>query len=153
MIDGVKADEAPPRNIDHSPIPPILSGVEAALDGSVRWGIALVWFMRVIAAVWILKGLIGWGIILGVNGEDFLALQPGTASAIAFFAVADLVAAVGLWLAAPWGGVLWLLCAATEVIAPMFGVVLGANAPVTMAVDGALIVAYFALGWLAASET
>ena len=28
--------------------------------------------------------------------------------ATAFFAVIDLVAAVGLWLAAPWGAVIWL---------------------------------------------
>ncbi len=152
MTDEVQAAEAPPRIIDHAPMPPILSGPDASLDGPVRWGVALVWFMRVIAAVWILKGLIGWAIILGVNGEDFRTLQPGTASAIAFFSVADLVAAVGLWLAAPWGGVLWLLCAATEAIAPMFGVVLGANAPLTMTLDGALIVAYFIIGWFAASE-
>jgi hypothetical protein len=29
-------------------------------------------------------------------------------SATVFFAVIDLVAAVGLWLAAPWGAVVWL---------------------------------------------
>ena len=34
---------------------------------------------------------------------------------IVFFACFDLLAAVGLWLAAPWGGAIWLLCAVVEV--------------------------------------
>ena len=41
-----------------------------------------------------------------------------------FFAVFDLVAAVGLWLAAPWGAVVWLTpsvsMAAVEVFFPQF---------------------------------
>ena len=40
---------------------------------------------------------------------------------IVFFAAVDLLAAVGLWLAAPWGGVLWLLCAAIEAVSPVLG--------------------------------
>ena len=39
-----------------------------------------------------------------------------------FFAVIDLVAAVGLWLAAPWGAVVWLTSvismAAVEILFP-----------------------------------
>ena len=41
---------------------------------------------------------------------------------IVFFAAVDLLAAVGLWLAAPWGGVLWLLCASIEAVSPALGV-------------------------------
>ena len=36
------------------------------------------------------------------------------ASAVIFFALADLLAAIGLWLATPWGGVLWLVVVAAE---------------------------------------
>jgi len=67
----------------------------------------LVWFMRTMAVVWISKGLFAWTIALGVdrNLADFLELPVVTQGMIGFFAVTDLMAAVGLWLAAPWGGV------------------------------------------------
>ena len=42
---------------------------------------------------------------------DFAMLRARCRATIVFFAAVDLLAAVGLWLAAPWGGVLWLLCA------------------------------------------
>ena len=50
----------------------------------------------------------------------FDALPFEVAVAIGVFAVADLVAAVGLWLVAPWGGALWLATAAGELIAGAF---------------------------------
>ena len=42
-------------------------------------------------------------------------MRPAMASAVIFFGVLDLVAAVGLWLATPWGGVLWLLAAVSQI--------------------------------------
>ena len=40
------------------------------------WSIALVWFMRTMSCVWVVKGLINWSIVLGVNARlgDFAAL-------------------------------------------------------------------------------
>ena len=93
-----------------------------ALPGHGAWGLlaqlswtdALVWFMRTLAWVWVAKGLFNWGLVLGAlpGYGDFTALPQALQGSIVFFAAVDLLAAVGLWLAAPWGGVLWLLCAA-----------------------------------------
>ena len=76
------------------------------------------------AWVWVAKGLFNWAVVLGLfrRASAISPMLPrplqGT---IVFFAAADLLAAVGLWLAAPWGGVLWLLCAVIEAISPVFG--------------------------------
>src|SRR4051794_6875350 len=56
------------------------------------------------------KGLYHWAVVSGVTGPpDGFEYQPTPwQAATVFFAVIDLVAAVGLWLAAAWGGVVWL---------------------------------------------
>ena len=41
-------------------------------------------------------------------------------TATVFFAVIDLVAAVGLWLAAPWGAVVWLTSAVSMAVVEVF---------------------------------
>jgi hypothetical protein len=142
------------RAIDHAPLPPILGGAAAQTAPGERWGVALIWFMRTMAAVWLLKGLIHWATMLGVLGVGpaFADLPMATMTTIGFFGVADLLAAVGLWLATPWGGVLWLLCAATELIAPLFGERFVTSSVVALIVDAGLIVLYFILSWLAARE-
>jgi hypothetical protein len=66
--------------------------------------------------------------------------------------VIDLVAAVGLWLAAPWGAVIWLTSvvsmAAVEILFPqIYG-----GGIVVIAVELVLIVAYIVLAILAARE-
>ena len=119
---------------------PIVSGQRRTLD-TVRmeaadyervenlWTRRLVLFLRVMAALSLAKGLYHWGAICGIgvrpdNAFEAQALpwQTGTV----FFAVIDLVAAVGLWLAAAWGAVIWLTAvvsmAAVELIFPqVFG--------------------------------
>jgi Family of unknown function (DUF6163) len=75
------------------------------------WVTRLVLFLRVMAAFALVKGLYYWAIVCGVGapspaGFDSYAMP--YQSATVFFAVIDLVAAVGLWLAAPWGAVVWL---------------------------------------------
>jgi Family of unknown function (DUF6163) len=42
-------------------------------------------------------------------------LPPLQGAAVIYFAIVDLVAAVGLWLATPWGGVIWLFAALTQI--------------------------------------
>ena len=72
---------------------------------------------------------------------------------IGFFAVCDLMAAVGLWLAAPWGGVLWLICATSGACRARAGQTgLDDRRCSASRLDAFLIVAYFALSWLAANE-
>ena len=90
-----------------------------------RWTERLVLFLRVMAALSMLKGLYHWAQVCGIfagpdDGFDARSLPWQTATV--FFAVFDLVAAVGLWLAAPWGAVVWLTSvismAAVELLFP-----------------------------------
>ena len=69
-----------------------------------RWTGRLVIFLRVMAVLSMAKGLYHWAIVSGVTGPaDGFEYQPMPwQTATVFFAVIDLVAAVGLWLA---GGV------------------------------------------------
>ena len=58
-----------------------------------------------------LKGLYHWSRVCGIGvgpTEIFEYHSIAWQTATVFFAVIDLVAAVGLWLAAAWGGVVWL---------------------------------------------
>jgi uncharacterized protein DUF6163 len=89
-----------------------------------RWTGRLVLFLRVMAVLSMAKGLYHWAIVCGFIGpQDGFEYQPTPwQTATVFFAVIDLVAAVGLWLAAAWGAVVWLTAsvsmAAVEVFFP-----------------------------------
>lgn len=80
--------------------------------------VALVVYVRILAAVFMVSGLRRWAIVLGplAPSGDFLNLPVPLLVATVFFAVADLVAAVGLWLLASWGTVVWLIAALTETV-------------------------------------
>ncbi len=73
-------------------------------------------------------------------------------SATVFFAVIDLVAAVGLWLAAPWGAVVWLTSvismAAVEALFPQ---IYGGRLWVII-VELGLLAVYLTLALLSARE-
>jgi hypothetical protein len=76
-----------------------------------KWAARLVLFLRVMAGIALIKGLYYWAIVCGVGAptpQGFDSYAMPYQSATVFFAVIDLVAAVGLWLAAPWGAVVWL---------------------------------------------
>src|SRR4029077_4502038 len=75
------------------------------------WTRRLVLFLRIMAGVSMFKGLFHWSLVLGIgdgSGSTFKQASMPWQAATIFFAVIDLVAAVGLWLAAAWGGVVWL---------------------------------------------
>lgn len=78
--------------------------------------LTLVIYVRLLSTVFLVAGLLRWATILGfgIPGGDFLALSSPVIVATLFFAVADLVAAVGLWLLASWGTVVWMISALTE---------------------------------------
>jgi hypothetical protein len=117
-----------------------------------RWGTIVVLFMRLLAAVWICQGLAEWAKIL-LPDETFVTTLTGgaAAAAVIFFAIADLLAAVGLWLATPWGGALWLFAASSQIFVvvaiPNFYSGLWAVA------DMVLIILYFVLTWMAGHST
>ena len=93
------------------------------------WTNRLVWFLRAMAAVSMIKGLYHWAVIIGIGdgpGTTFETSPIAWQAATMFFAVLDPVAGVGLWLAAAWGGVVWLTTtismAAIELLFPqIFG--------------------------------
>jgi hypothetical protein len=90
-----------------------------------QWAAWLVLFLRVMAGVSLCKGLYHWAVICGFNApfpSGFDSHPTPYQVATVFFAVIDPVAGVGLWLAAPWGAVVWLTSvismAAVEVLFP-----------------------------------
>jgi hypothetical protein len=116
------------------------------------WGFMLLVFMRVVAAVWVFRGLLQWNTILSSEQTPFETLPVIVATCVIFFAVADLIAAVGLWLAAPWGGVLWLFSALAGILVAIAVPAYDGGGRVMMVVNFVLIVAYFVLGWYASRE-
>ena len=87
------------------------------------WTQRLVLFLRAMALVSMVKGLYHWSVVLGIgdgSGSTFESATMAWQAATIFFAVIDLVAAVGLWLAAAWGGVVWLTAAISMASIEMF---------------------------------
>ena len=70
-------------------------------------------------------GVIYWARIVGVvewRGSGFWEMPIAMQGAIVFFAVLDLVAAIGLWLTVSWGTVMWLFrCFCQIVMHTVFG--------------------------------
>ncbi len=124
------------------------------LLAQLSWTNGLVWFMRTLAWVWVAKGLFNWGLVLGAFPAT--AISPccrcRLQGSIVFFAAVDLLAAVGLWLAAPWGGVLWLLCAAIEAVSPALGARGAVTGALGVTLNALLVALYFLLSWRADQE-
>jgi hypothetical protein len=140
--------------VERSPSGAFGGRVLAGLAGRLSWTHALVWYMRTLAWVWVAKGLFNWGLVLGALPRygDFTMAPRAVQGAIVFFAAVDLLAAVGLWLAAAWGGVVWLLCAAIEVVSPALGVRGAATGALGVALDAFLVALYFFVSWRAGQE-
>jgi Family of unknown function (DUF6163) len=143
----------PIYNDDVSNLEPVHQ--EAAEPAIGRWTRRLVLFLRIMAAIAMLKGLYHWARVCGIGvGDDALFQYQPVAWQVAtvFFAVIDLVAAVGLWLAAAWGAVIWLMSVASmlavEIFFPqVFGVGLW-----TGVIEGALLAIYLWLALMSAQE-
>lgn len=119
---------------------------------ATRWGMMLVTMMRLVAGLWFLLGITYWLRILTPGSAPLDAIPADAATVIVFFAVAHLAAAVGLWLAAPWGGVLWLLAAVAEMAASWFMPAYIQGGAVVWLSYITLIVIYVIFTWLAARE-
>lgn len=119
----------------------------------IKWGIVLVWFMRLTAVAWVAKGLSYWLVILGVeNAPAFEGRALSYQTTIVYFAVIDVVAAVGLWLTSAWGGVLWLLALMSYVILSAFFPRIVATSTTMMAINFGLVVTYLTISWLASRD-
>ena len=146
---------------DTSPREAARDAMSAALsservDGNENvWTRRLVLFLRIMAVLSILKGLYHWAqVTCFVSGEEeaFENQPMAWQAATVYFAVIELVAAVGLWLATPWGAVVWLTTVVSmAVIELMFPGIYGGSLLV-VAGEALMLTAYLALAWMAARE-
>jgi Family of unknown function (DUF6163) len=142
----------PYANDPTRPLAPVQA--EQQETSETRWTDRLLLFLRLMAMLSMAKGLYHWAVVCGIVGPlDGFEYQPMPwQTATVFFAVIDLVAAVGLWLAAPWGAVVWLTAsvsmAAVEVFFPQ---VYGGRILVVLA-EGALLFGYLFLAIQSARE-
>lgn len=126
----------------------------AAPPAAIPWDKYLVWFMRALALLWIVKGLAAWAVILGAGqpAPSFEARPTGFQATTVYFAVIDPIAGVGLWLTSTWGGVVWLLAVVSYLIlAVLFPALLPLN-PVAGLAFLLLMIGYLVLSWLGARE-
>ena len=121
--------------LDELKVPELLAGF--------GWSRLLVWFMRALSVAWLVKGLVGWAIILGLinPGLSFEANSLAAQTTTVFFAVVDVIAGVGLWMAAGWGGGVWLMSMAAHVL-------IGLAMPRAIGLTGLAIVIYLVLAIL-----
>jgi len=120
-----------------------------------RWTRRLVLFLRVMAGLSMLKGLYHWSRVCGIGvdaNEAFQYHSIAWQSATVFFAVIDLVAAVGLWLAAAWGAVIWLTAVASMLALEIFFPQVFGASLLFVALEGALLALYLWLALKSAQE-
>jgi hypothetical protein len=127
-------------------------GERAKEADETRWGMLLVLFMRIVGVLWVYQGLVQWHVILSAEQSIFDVLPVQTTVAIVFFAVLDLLAAVGMWLAAPWGGVLWLLTAVAQAFIAILLPNFFAGGSIVIGLDCVLLVLYFVLTFKASQR-
>jgi hypothetical protein len=131
---------------------PVQAG-KASSQGT--WTEYLVLFLRVMAGIALVKGLFHWAQVCGIgerSNEGFEAHTIAWQTATVFFAVLDLVAAVGLWLAAAWGAVVWLTSVVSMAAVEVFFPNVYGGSMVIVALEMALLGAYLALAIASARE-
>jgi uncharacterized protein DUF6163 len=132
---------------------PVLASEDRRPVGT--WTERLVLFLRFMAAVSMLKGLYHWAEVCGFIGEKeggFFGHSSQWQTATVFFAVIDLVAAVGLWLAAPWGAVVWLTAAVSMAVIDVFFQQVYGEQTVVVVLEAVVIAGYLFLAIQAARE-
>lgn len=142
----------PMRHDDLEALVPVqgLGGEET----SDQWTRRLVLFLRVMAGLSMIKGLFHWSRVIGIGVGDDLFETHSIAwqTATVFFAVIDLVAAVGLWLAAAWGAVIWLMSIASMLAVEIFFPQVFGGGLLTVFLEAGLLGLYLWLALKSAQE-
>jgi uncharacterized membrane protein (DUF2068 family) len=86
------------------------------------------------------------------SGGGFESHSHAWQATTVFFSVIDLVAAVGLWLVAPWGAVVWLTSTVTMIMIQLFFDQVYGTDLLIVAAGVLAILAYLILSLLAARE-
>jgi uncharacterized membrane protein (DUF2068 family) len=141
---------AVPMIVDLAPV----KGGEEAKSATI-WGQRLLIFLRIMSGISMLNGLRYWAAVCGiafVAAGGFEAQPVAWQTATVFYAVIDLVAAVGLWLAAPWGAVVWLTSAVSMVVIQVLFPQIYDDSFLIVLFQPVVIAIYLALAVLAARE-
>ncbi|MGD0420415.1 MAG: DUF6163 family protein [Xanthobacteraceae bacterium] len=126
-----------------------------AADAAGSWAEYLVLFLRIMAAASLVKGLYHWAAVCGIGASadgGFEAHTVAWQTATVFFAVIDLVAAVGLWLAAAWGAVVWLTAVVSIAVVEVFFPQIYGGSLFIVLVEATLLCVYLWLAICAARE-
>lgn len=127
----------------------------AETEAEAPWTKRLIIFVRLLAVVSMAKGLYHWALVCGIGDSESSSFEMAPVSwqaATIFFAVIDPVAAVGLWLAAAWGGVVWLTAAISMAAVELFFPQVFGGRIWVMAAEIAAIAGYLTLALMAARE-
>lgn len=127
---------------------------EEQTQDETRWTRRLVMFLRVMSLLSMAKGLYHWALVVGILGapEGFEYQPLPWQTATVFFAVIDLVAAVGLWLAAAWGAVVWLTASVSMAAVEVFFPQVYGGRWIVVVIVGALLFSYLFLAIQSARE-
>ncbi len=107
-------------------------------------------YLRVMALLLLTAGLVRACQILGItaDGRDFSDLAPAWRAGAAGLLLADLFAAVGLWVGAAWGAVMWSLALAVEIsMYTLFSDLFGSN-PLRVVVHSLLFAGFLAFAFV-----
>ena len=140
-----QAQKTPTRPSDL--LEPVHAGKNVSASGS--WAEYLVLFLRIMAGVSLVKGLYHWAQVCGIGAAADGGFESHTVAwqtATVFFAVIDLVAAVGLWLAAAWGAVVWLTAVVSMAVVEVFFPQVYGGSIFVVFVESTLLAVYL---WLA----
>lgn len=132
---------------------PVHSEEEKKSQG--RWTRWLIWFLRAMAVLSMAKGLYHWSLVLGIGeGPDtnFTTQSLPWRTATVYFAIIDLVAAVGLWLAAVWGAVVWLTAGVSMAAVEVFFPQIYGGSWLVVAIELFLLCCYLVLALQSARE-
>ena len=149
MIDQVHKPPTRPSDL----LEPVHIGKAPNARGT--WAEYLILFLRIMAAVSLAKGLYHWAQVCGIGAPadgGFESHSVAWQSATVFFAVIDLVAAVGLWLAAAWGAVVWLTAVVSMAVVEIFFPQVFGGSLLVVLVEATLLGAYLWLAIFAARE-
>jgi len=107
----------------------------------------LLWYLRGLAAFYFASGLTHWSRIIGILGPGFESMPLHMQIATVYFALMQVVAAVGLWCGAAWGVAAWLFSAVAELVMHIGFTDLFGAAWLSIAFHVVTIAIYVVLAW------
>jgi hypothetical protein len=87
------------------------------------WVKAMNVFLRLLAALTLLRGLSCWATIIGFYQIDFLSSSTALQTYLIFCAIVSLIAAIGLWMLNKWGAALWLFVIIVALVIDIMGMI------------------------------